>query len=170
MLNGTKHDLRIESESGYKTEEIDLLEIAAHFFLKELAKLKPFDTIHGKVIVVNDLKSEAASEPLNGDMAEIKDFYLDNGERVNYYVCRLADYANSAETMRTLAHELIHVWQTATGRLQTSEDNGWYWRGKSYGHTPYSGTDSDYDLPWEREADKLDLQLTKKFYKTYFTN
>ena len=154
------------STSGFKIEEIELLEIAAHLYLNELAKIRDFGTIHGEILVVDDIRSDSTNEPLNGDMVEVKNHTLDNGEQVNYYVCRLADYANSAETMRTLAHELVHVWRTETGRLSVCEQKGWTWKGKSFGFTPYS--DGDELLPWEKEADTLDIQLTKKFYKQYF--
>ena len=160
-----KHNLRIVSRSGFKVEEIELLEIAAHFYLKELAKIQDFGTIHGEITIVDNVRSETSGEHLNGDMIEIKNYSLDNGEAVVYYVCRLADYANSAETMRTLAHELVHVWQTETGRLSVCDEKGWTWKGKSFGFTPYGDGNL---LPWEKEADTLDLQLTKKFYKQYF--
>lgn len=161
-----KHKLNVVSISGVKDEEIELLEIAAHFYLKELAKIRKFGTIHGEITVVDKVQSDVSGEHLNGDMSEVKNYTLDNGDQVNYYVCRLADYANSAETMRTLAHELVHVWQTETGRLSVCEEKGWVWNGESFGFTPYA--DGDDLLPWEKEADTLDLQLTKKFYKQYF--
>lgn len=170
MTIDVRHDIKVQSESGFKLEEVELLEIAAHFFLLELGKIKKINKIYGEVSIVGEVLSEAASEILGGDMMEIKNYILDNGESVNYYVCRLADYSNSTETIRTLAHELTHVWQTANGSLQTSKDGEWFWKGKSYGHHPYKGTDHDYLLPWEKEADILDLKLTKKFYRTYFSN
>lgn len=168
-MAGKKHVLRIRSESGAKVEEIDLLEIASHFFLKELDAIKSIDTIRGEIIVVDEIFSEAANEPLSGDMMEIKNHYVDNGVQKNYYVCRLADYMNSAETLRTLAHELVHVWQTENGSLSTTDDGEWFWKGKSYGKHPYTGMDTDLLLPWEKEADILDLKITKKFYRTYFS-
>lgn len=165
-----RHSLRVQSDSGVKIEDIDLLEIAAHFFLKELDAIKPIDRIRGEIIVVDEILSESANAHLNGDMMEIKNHYVDNGVKKNYYVCRLADYNNSAETIRTLAHELVHVWQTENGSLRTSDDDEWFWKSKSYGFNPYDGTDSDLSLPWEKEAGILDLKLTKKFYRKYFSN
>lgn len=168
--DAVRHELQIISESGTKVEEVELLEIAAHFFLKELSNIKKINKIHGEVSIVSEVRSEAADEILSGDMMEIKDYMLANGSIVNYYVCRLADYNNSAETIRTLAHELVHVWQTETGELMTTKDHEWFWKGKSYGVNPYKGTFEDYLLPWEKQADILDLKLTKKFYRTYFSN
>lgn len=165
-----RHALSIRSESGLKVEEIELIEVAAHFFLKELDTIKPIDKIRGEIIVVDRILSEAADEQLSGDMMEIKNHYVDNGAEKNYYVCRLADYINSAETIRTLAHELVHVWQTENGSLRTTEINEWFWKGKSFGINPYKGTEADFLLPWEKEADILDLKLTRRFYKKYFSN
>lgn len=167
-MSDTAHAINVSSESGFKIEEIDLLEIAAHFFLKELYKIKPFEKIYGEVVVVSEILSESTDEILNGDMAEIKEHYLDNGTVTTYYVCRIADHNNSAETIRTLAHELVHVWQTHIGNLVTKDNGEWFWKGKSYGLRPYKGTDDDLLLPWEREADTLDLKLTRKFYNIYF--
>ena len=169
-MGKTRHVLNIRSESGLKVEEIELIEVAAHFFLRELGNIKPIDKIRGEIIVVDQILSESANEPLSGDMMEIKDYYLDGDKKKNYYVCRLADYINSAETIRTLAHELVHVWQTENGALRTTSEDEWFWKGKSFGVNPYKGTDDDFLLPWEKEADILDLKLTRKFYRKYFSN
>ena len=159
-----KHSLDIFSKSGVKEEEIEVLEIAAHFFLKELEKIKEMGRIRGEVQVVTSITREGTDEHLSGDMEEIPDYYLDNGVKKPYYICRIADHNNSLETLRTLAHELTHVWQTEIGCLKVSEC-GWEWRGKQYGSDPYTEKDN---LPWETQADKLDIQLVKKFYKYYF--
>ena len=165
----TNHKLSIKSDSGYKLEEIELLEVAAHFFLSELDKIKTVDIIHADIQISDKILSEASSNHLSGDMVEIPDQLLENGRIGNYYVCRLADYTNSAETLKTLAHELTHVWQTENGSLRLV-DGDWQWKGKSYGVRPYDDSDADSLLPWEREAAKLDLKLVRKFYKYYFSN
>ena len=167
MTDNVRHAIKIHSESGYKVEDIELLEIAAHLFLKHLHTVAPIPPIQCEIVITNIVNSDSISEPLNGDMEEIKIVDSDNGLR--YYLCRLADYTNSAETMRTLAHELTHVWQAANGSLSINEDNEWFWCGESYGINPYNGTNDDLLLPWEAEADTLDLQLVKQFYNTYFS-
>jgi hypothetical protein len=164
-----KHNLRIKSQSGRRIEDIDLIEIAAHFFLKELDKIISIDKICVQIIIVDKIVSEAANEPLQGDMTELKKHNVDACKGMNYYICRLADYINSAETFRTLAHELIHVWQTENGSLETPDDE-WIWNGTSYGKLPYDGTDNDLNLPWEVEADSMDILLTKNFFNKYFSN
>ena len=165
----SRHKLSIKSDNGFKLEEIELLELAAHFFLSELDKLKAVDIIHADIQISDSVLSEASSSHLSGDMVEIPNQLLENGRVGNYYVCRLADYTNSVETLRTLAHELIHVWQTENGSMQLV-DGDWRWKGKSYGLRPYDGTEADDLLPWELEAAKLDLKLVRKFYKNYFSN
>lgn len=168
LLMPDKNVISVCSETGYRLEDVELLEIAAHLFLKELQKIKPIPPIHCRIIITNSINAASNDEPLNGDMEEIKD--VDNGKEISYYRCRLADYANSAETMRTLAHELVHVWQAANGSLIIHPDNQWEWQGKLYGISPYNGTDDDLLLPWEVEADTLDLKLVKRFYNMYFSN
>ena len=168
-MGNSQHKLSIKSDSGFKLEEIELLEIAAHYFLNQLDKINSVDIIHADIQISNNVLSEANSSHLNGDMVEIPNQLLENGRIGNYYVCRLADYANSVETLRTLAHELIHVWQTENGSLKLVNGE-WLWRGKSYGVRPYKGTEADDLLPWEREAGKLDLKLVRRFYKEYFSN
>lgn len=164
-MDSKQHNVNIVSRSGFKEEEIELLEIAAHFFLQELNKNRKFDTIRCDIDVVDKVSSSLVHEPICGDMERIN--YLDNGEDKRYYYCRLADCNNSAETMRTLAHELVHVWQMELGRLKVNSGR-WEWLGADYGETPYNGTDADYLLPWEVEADTMDIQLSKKFYRHYF--
>jgi len=164
-MDSKRNELKVISRSGFKEEEIELLEIAAHFFLKELYKIRKFDTINCEIAVVDKVTSDSVHTPICGDMEKVKNT-LDNDDK-SFYICRLADY-NSAETIRTLAHELVHVWQVELGRLKMSTETGWTWLGTSYGDYPYNGTDDDYLLPWEVEADTMDIQLSKKFYKQYF--
>ena len=52
-----------------------------------------------------------------------------------------------------LVHELVHVWQICTKRLQIKR-KVWHWLGEPYTTIPpHLMTHDDYaDLPWEREA------------------
>lgn len=156
-----KNQISITSISGNKIEDIELLELATMFFLKELNKITCYSPIICDIIISDSVKSEATGELLSGDMCE----RIDDSGNIRY-VCTLADYVNSIETIRTLAHELVHTWQTATGKLQIRNDI-WFWEDKSYGTEPYVGNDCDYILPWEIEADILDVQLVKQFLTSY---
>ena len=108
-----KHDITITAVSDNKAEEIELIELATIFFLRELHKINPYEPIKCDIIISNSVVSESSGELLSGDM--FKDIDADGNIQ---YVCSLADYINSIELMRTLAHELIHVWQNATNRLR----------------------------------------------------
>lgn len=155
------NDITITSLSDNKVEEIELIELATLFFLKELNKINPYKPIKCDIIISNLVVSESSGELLSGDM--FKDTDADGNIQ---YVCSLADYINSIELMRTLAHELIHVWQSATNRLQIINDI-WHWNGTAFGNAPYVGNDEDFNLPWEQEADILDIILLKQFYSSY---
>lgn len=169
LMGKSKHIITIASNTGFKLEEIELLELAAHYFLTELDKRKNIGIIHGEITISSEILAESDDVHLYGDMEELHNQVLDNGEIGNYYICRVVDYTNSVDTLRTLAHELVHVWQTENGSLNRANKE-WVWKGKSYGTHPYDGSDADDLLPWEIEAAKLDLKLVKLFYKTYFLN
>ena len=152
-----KNTISIKSTSEHKVEEIELLEIACMFFLKELNKIAEYNPIKCDIIIADSIVSEATGELLSGDMYR---------KPCGLFVCSVADYTNSIETIRTLAHELIHVWQYATGRLALI-DNQWYWNKVNFGNSPYVGNNNDFLLPWEVEADSLDIVLAKNFYLSY---
>lgn len=156
-----KNEIVITTLSNNKAEEVELLELATLYFLNELHKILPYSPIKCDIIISSSVQSESTGELLSGDMCERVD---KDGNVV--YVCTLADYVNSIEMIRTLAHELVHVWQTATKRLQIVHQK-WFWKGSCYGSAPYVGTDDDYMLPWEEEADILDVVIVKQFYQNY---
>lgn len=59
----------------------------------------------------------------------------------------------------TVAHEMVHVWQYATGQLSQKGCKE-FWRGREYTKTSYS------KQPWERQAMRMEKQLLKEFKKT----
>jgi len=59
----------------------------------------------------------------------------------------------------TVAHEMVHVWQYATGQLSQRGCKE-FWRGRDYTKTSYS------KQPWERQAMRMEKQLLKEFKKT----
>jgi hypothetical protein len=70
-------------------------------------------------------------------------------------------------TLISLAHEMVHVKQYASGELQDyrTDVNKCKWRGDIY----YCYTDEDYWLysPWEIDAFGRELGLYKTFMETY---
>ena len=75
------------------------------------------------------------------------------------------------EVIDMVVHEMIHVWQYATGVLKEScKSDGpkITWKGKDYSDTPYS------KQPWERQAYRMQDKLAedykewkKTFHKSY---
>ncbi len=59
----------------------------------------------------------------------------------------------------TVAHEMVHVWQYATGQLSQRGCKE-FWRGKDYTDTSYSRQ------PWERQAMRMEKRLLKEFKRT----
>lgn len=67
---------------------------------------------------------------------------------------------SSAETIRTIFHEFVHVLQQDEGSLEEDPDSdGWFWIGVDYSllNTPYN------DLPWEVEAHQLERLMYQAF-------
>ena len=60
------------------------------------------------------------------------------------------------EIVATLFHEMKHVEQTATGKLDQL-----MWEGVDHTSTPY------YDRPWEKEAYAFEEQITNKYRSQY---
>ena len=70
--------------------------------------------------------------------------------------------------IETVCHEMVHVWQIATGRMKDTWRGGYkqLWKCKdgkyrNYGNTEYA------KQPWEVEAYKMQGPLTKRFMKEY---
>ena len=87
-----------------------------------------------------------------------------------WYYVHLNNNVPFLELLSTLAHELVHVVQFATGRLENEEN--WIWEGTDYGDNPYQN-DAELDsanLPWEYEAHTKEIVLAKKFVKQYYSN
>ena len=74
------------------------------------------------------------------------------------------------DILSTITHETVHAIQIATGTLRMEED-GWYWKEKFYGDSPYTGEeDVDNQLPWEYDAYSLDVELARNFVKKHYSN
>ena len=66
--------------------------------------------------------------------------------------------------IETICHEMVHVWQMATGVMVDRvypKKLGYrkLWKGKDYSDASYS------KQPWERQASRMQGQLLKKFLK-----
>jgi len=87
------------------------------------------------------------------DSTDNRTFFLDIHKKENEYFCR-EDY------VKTIIHEMVHVWQWATGLCKDYADGRRMWKNKDYTNCPYS------KQPWERQAYRLQETLYKKWLTT----
>ena len=91
--------------------------------------------------------------PLHGQVG-IEDYNVLGQPRSFEIELRASD--SLEEKLKTLGHEMCHVRQYCRGELN---EQGNRWRGRSIDidSTPY------FDLPWEKEAEELGIQLYKDY-------
>ena len=78
----------------------------------------------------------------------------DDDRRPREFLILLEKSLDELSLLYTLAHEMVHVWQFATGRLKHMADGGWKYQGKKYSSdTPY------IERPWEGEAYEKEQEL-----------
>lgn len=90
------------------------------------------------------------------------------GYYVNERTCAEIDFrcGTRNNVSLTICHELIHAEQYNEGRLK-SDYNNFYWRGKKWLCPGKIISLNDYyKQPWEAEANKRELKLFKKVFKT----
>jgi len=83
--------------------------------------------------------------------------YDDEESRPRDFKIRLSSHCSRADIVETVAHEMVHVWQFATGKLVDLADG----RSKYDGHK-YDRNDMSYgELPWEVEAYNMEESLIR---------
>lgn len=85
--------------------------------------------------------------------------YEDCNIRPREFLVSLNKTLSEEELMLTLAHEMVHVKQSARGERQERHKGGYKvtWKGVDHTKTPYS------KQPWEREAYRLEKKLLKEY-------
>ena len=160
----SKHYISFKFPRSKRREEADVLMNAANFFLDELLKRCTIDySLNIKISLKTGYCHVDGSE--NEGLAWSR---MINETR--WYYVHLNNNVPFLELLSTLAHELVHVVQFATGRLKNEEN--WIWDGMDYGENPYQN-DAELDsanLPWEYEAHTKEIVLAKKFVKQYYSN
>ena len=97
-----------------------------------------------------------------------RDFYMEVDKRIEYFKNGKKKMCGRDLLIETVCHEMVHVMQTATGRMidrlyPKKEGYRKLWKDRRTGHyvdhskTPYSR------LPWERQAYRMQKELLKKF-------
>lgn len=161
----TRHNIEISTFRNRYESDIATLLNAVDFFLDELLKRC---TIEYKLNIKVKLKPgplKAEDKSLNDGLA----WEHETGTGVKWFNIHLNDSVPFLELLSTLAHEIVHVVQFATGRLRTDDEN-WIWEGKKFGNSPYTGDEEvDNQLPWEYDAYCKEIDLARKFVKQYYS-
>ena len=143
--------------SGNKPLEGFLLK-AVDFYGKELMTTRMFNTLKIKVHVRKTvLKRGVSGAVINNCKGSIKQ---------NEYLITLDYKAFTADMLRTLAHEMVHVMQIATKKLQYR-----YWKSDRRLHFRWNGEEMGVlanfpykNQPHEIEAREKEEDLFKRFY------
>ena len=79
---------------------------------------------------------------------------------------RLSRDVSRDKFIETVCHEMVHVWQIATGRMKDTWRGGYkqLWKCKDGKYRNYTNTNYA-SQPWEVEAYKMQGPLTKAFMK-----
>jgi hypothetical protein len=81
-----------------------------------------------------------------------REFELDVHKKYKEFVKGKEDF------VKTIMHEMVHVWQYATGTLKQTLGE-MMWKKKDYTNTPYS------KQPWERQAHRMEDKLYAKWLR-----
>ena len=86
---------------------------------------------------------------------------VDDDEEYNEFHITIANDQSLRDFVATITHEMVHVKQFARNEMDDFPINGRHrWKLKT---VPITVT--YYDMPWEREALRLQEKLTDKFWK-----
>jgi|TARA_R110000823_G_scaffold26572_1_gene77411 hypothetical protein len=143
--------------TGGKYQE-ELLEEAVRFYARDLMSTRMANTLKIKVHVRKTvLKNGTLGQVINNCKGSIKQ---------NEYLITLDSKAFTADMLRTLAHEMIHVMQIATKKLQYR-----YWKSDKKLHFRWNGEEMGVlanfpykNQPHEIEAREKQEGLFKRYY------
>lgn len=115
---------------------------AAHFFARQL-----FTSQTRKKLVVT-LEFDGLGDSLYKGFCE----YVDRRDRPREFVIGIRRTLSRKSALKTLAHEMVHVWQYAAGHMADCDlrngSEGTKWRGRKFNFDRVSYWDS----PWEIDA------------------
>lgn len=82
----------------------------------------------------------------------------DDDARPREFLVTLNKELDELRLLHTLAHEMVHVWQFATGRLRHYANGTYRYKNRRY------ASDTQYvKRPWELEAYKLEKELVNEW-------
>lgn len=142
--------LTVCGESSYIS--VDICRQAIRYFAHELLSKRIYKNIKIKVIFT--------TEGLKGGKASCE--WVDRPRFGRSFIICVSPYIGEKLTLLSLAHEMVHVKQWATGELMDYLSNceKSMWKGKVF----YCLKDDDYwTLPWEIEAYGREIGLYHMF-------
>jgi predicted metallopeptidase len=71
--------------------------------------------------------------------------------------------------IKTICHEMVHVWQTASKAMKDSYDGQKFWKGKNGKYKNYTNTIYNHQ-PWEHQAYSMQDKLLEQFKEYYYGN
>lgn len=77
--------------------------------------------------------------------------------RVDIHKKEAEFFKGKEDQIKTIIHEMVHVWQYSSGIAQQRADGKMMWKKKDYTDTPYS------KQPWERQAHRMEEKLFQKW-------
>lgn len=162
--NVRRHTIDVKTFRDRRKSDVPTLLNAVEFFLDELLK-------RCTIAYTLNIKVTLKNGPVKGDDKSLNDglaWEHESETGVKWFHIHLNDNVPFLELLSTLAHEIVHVVQFATGRLRI-EDDDWIWEGNNYGTKPYIGKEVDNQLPWEYDAYSKEPVLARKFVKQYYS-
>ena len=160
----SRHNVIIKAHRNKRLEDVPTLYDAVEFFLEELLKRCTIDYRLNIKIVLKYGDVIAADGSKNVGLA-----WEHSTKGNKWYIVHISNDAPFLEMLSTIAHEMVHVVQFATGRLVIDEDDNWIWDGVNKGKA-YKGTEVDNQLPWEYDAYSKEIELSRKFVKKFYSN
>lgn len=125
-----------------------------------------FAKVQGVTIIVRDLTPEIREEFSNSNSGvELQAALVGKGSQYILYVYRL----NRINSLVTIAHEVIHLMQYRSGRIQLIDPTQISWEGDTISmdriyNIPYS------ERPWEKEAFDGETALSEKVERVLYGN
>ena len=143
--------VQIEGSTESKRKHV---EVAAYFFEKLLFKRR-LPSLRLDVELVHRLKHKEETE---GDC-----IWEDRPTKPREFTVRLDSSSNLANIIKTLAHEMVHVKQYATGELKDTTLESVIWLGEYYSCEKIHY----YDWPWEIEAAGRETGLYVRYMEEF---
>lgn len=136
---------------GGRKEQRELVENVVYWCIDEL-----MPNLRNLEVTVN-LRDILTKEGAYGWCLEEEDrvFALDIHKKENEFEKGKADF------ITTIMHEMVHVWQYASGIAKQYNGGKMMWKNKDYTNTPYS------KQPWERQAHRMEKKLYEKWLREY---